>query len=209
MKQQSERTPALQLDLLNGDPEPTIDPGFAGITREELGNGAWIDVLPNWVKGSDRLFQELLEGVAWKEHDIKIYDRVIRQPRLSTRIEMTELARWPVLLEIVGALEERYGERLVSCWMNLYRDGRDGVAWHGDRQGRRQDEALVADVSLGHRRRFLVRPKGKGRSRRYEIGRGDLLVMGGTCQRTFDHSVPKLASAGPRISITLRPWNIY
>ncbi|HEY7820867.1 MAG TPA: hypothetical protein VIG29_21760, partial [Vicinamibacteria bacterium] len=98
MKQQSERTPALQLDLLNGDPEPTIDPGFAGITRDELGNGAWIDVLPNWVKGSDRLFQELLEGAAWKEQDIKIYDRVIRQPRLSTRVEMTELARWPVLL---------------------------------------------------------------------------------------------------------------
>jgi alkylated DNA repair dioxygenase AlkB len=209
VKPQSDRVSALQLDLLDSDPEPSIDASFAGMTRDELGNGAWIDVLPGWVRGSDRLFNELLEGVDWKEHEIKIYDRVIRQPRLSTRVEMTELPRWPVLVEMVGALEARYGEQLVSCWMNLYRDGRDGVAWHGDREGRRQDTALVADVSFGHRRRFLVRPKGRGRSRRYDIGRGDLLVMGGTCQRTFDHSVPKVARAGPRISITFRPWNLY
>jgi alkylated DNA repair dioxygenase AlkB len=209
VKPRSDRASALQLDLLDSDPEPAIDATFAGMTRDELGNGAWIDFLPGWVKGSDRLFHQLLDGVDWKEHDIQIYDRTIRQPRLSSRVEMAELSRWPILVEIVRALEERYGERLVSCWMNLYRDGRDGVAWHGDREGRRQDKALVADVSVGDRRRFLVRPKGRGRSRGYEIGRGDLLVMGGTCQRTFDHSVPKVASAGPRISITLRPWNIY
>src|ERR1700722_8413756 len=88
----------------------------------------------------------------------------------------------------------------------LYRTGDDSVAWHGDTIGRRShDETLVAIVSLGAPRRLLLRPKGGGRGHRFSLGHGDLLVMGGTCQRTWEHSVPKTARpAGPRISVQFR-----
>ena len=79
------------------------------------------------------------------------------------------------------------------------------MAWHGDRVARDRLTGLVAIVSVGERRPFRLRPKGGGPAIGYELGRGDLLVMGGTCQRTWDHAVPKVAKAGPRISLTFRP----
>jgi alkylated DNA repair dioxygenase AlkB len=67
-------------------------------------------------------------------------------------------------------------------------------------------EAVVAIVSLGGRRRFLLRPTGGGRSVRFDVGAGDLLVMGGSCQRTWEHAVLKTARpVGPRISVQFRP----
>jgi alkylated DNA repair dioxygenase AlkB len=102
-------------------------------------------------------------------------------------------------------LSERYRVELDSMGMNLYRDGRDSVAWHGDRIAREIEKPIVALVSLGHPRKFLLRPKGGGRSRPFELGRGDLLVTGGRTQRLWQHSVPKVATvAGPRISLAFR-----
>ena len=115
------------------------------------------------------------------------------------------LAGTGVALQITGFLAQRYGGEFPSCWLNLYRDGRDSVAWHGDRIARDRLTGLVAIVSVGERRPFRLRPKGGGPSIGYDLGRGDLLVMGGTCQRTWDHAVPKVARAGPRISLTFRP----
>jgi alkylated DNA repair dioxygenase AlkB len=88
--------------------------------------------------------------------------------------------------------------------MNLYRDGRDSVAWHRDRIAKEIEDPIVVLVSLGEPRRFLVRPHGGGRSRAFRLGRGDLLVTGGRFQREWEHSVPKVAKAGPRISIAFR-----
>jgi alkylated DNA repair dioxygenase AlkB len=102
------------------------------------------------------------------------------------------------------ALSERYEVEFTSVRANLYRDGRDSVAWHGDRVARDLPNAFVAIVSLGGRRRFLLRPKGGGRSVRFDPGPGDLLVMGGSCQRDWQHTVPKVAAAQPRISLTFR-----
>ncbi len=173
--------------------------------RCDLGRGAWLDFLPGWVRGSDCLFEDLEANVEWQHHRMMMYDRMVDQPRLSAPLTPEEWSRWPVLSEMAAALSERYRETFSTCWLNFYRDGRDGVAWHGDRTGRREVESLVAIISFGHPRRFLLRPKGGGASRRFELGRGDLLVMGGTCQRTFEHSVPKASRAGPRISVTFRP----
>ncbi|HJS74930.1 MAG TPA: alpha-ketoglutarate-dependent dioxygenase AlkB [Vicinamibacteria bacterium] len=197
-------TASLQLRLLDGG-DPSIDSAFFRIERLDLGRGAWLDYLPRWVQGSDGLFADLEKGVSWQRHQMMMYDRLVDQPRLSASLTPEEWSRWPMLSEIAAALSDRYREPFSTCWLNLYRDGRDGVAWHGDRTGRRELEALVAIVSLGEARRFLLRPKGGGESRRFDLGRGDLLVMGGTCQRTFEHSVPKTKHAGPRISVTFRP----
>ena len=102
------------------------------------------------------------------------------------------------------ALSQRYGVAFDSVGLNLYRDGRDSVAWHRDRIAKDIDDPLVAIVSVGEPRRFLLRPVTGGHSRALLLGRGDLLVTGGTCQRTWQHTVPKVAKAGPRISITFR-----
>jgi alkylated DNA repair dioxygenase AlkB len=105
---------------------------------------------------------------------------------------------------MAAALSAHYGSDLSTVSANLYRDGHDSVAWHGDRIGRQRSRTIVAIVSLGSSRRFLLRPAGGGRSLRLTPGPGDLLVLGGTCQRTWQHAVPKCAAAGPRISLMFR-----
>jgi alkylated DNA repair dioxygenase AlkB len=131
-----------------------------------------------------------------------MYDREVRQPRLNGALAAER--RPPIVEEMRRALSQAYETDFISVNANLYRDGRDSVAWHGDRVARTLPTAVVAIVSLGGTRRFLLRPKGGGSSVRIEPAAGDLLVMGGSCQRTWQHSVPKVARADPRISITFR-----
>src|SRR5262249_30670136 len=122
-------------------------------------------------------------------------------PRLLASVP----ADLPVLAEMRDALSARYGELFVHTSAALYRDGRDSVALHGDTTARNMLEAIVATVSLGQPRRFVMKPVEGGESVAFNLGRGDLIVMGGTCQRTWRHGVPKAASAGPRMAIMFRP----
>lgn len=197
-----------QPSLLSSDDEPpTADASFDGARRRFLGAGAWVDWVPGWVRGADRFFDDVLAAGPWKEGRRRwMYDRQVDEPRMST-------GRWesppdpaPALAE---ALTARYGLDLSAISANLYRDGRDSVAWHGDTLGRKVETTVVAIVSLGSPRRFLLRPKGGGPSVRYLPGHGDLLVLGGTCQRTWDHCVPKVASAGTRISLMFREPGVF
>ena len=109
-----------------------------------------------------------------------------------------------VVEEMASALGGRYRTRFVSVWVNFYRGGGDSVAWHSDRIGIDPAGSMVAIVSLGGPRRFLLRPAGGGRSRSFTLASGDLLVMGGACQQNWEHSVPKVAAAPPRMSVTFR-----
>src|SRR5262249_55236959 len=111
----------------------------------------------------------------------------------------------PLLQALAAALSARYQRTLGEISLAAYRDGRDSVAFHGDRMGRQSHDTVVAIVSLGAPRRFLLRPSGGGASRAFDLGWGDLLVMGGTCQRTWEHGVPKVATARPRMSVQFRP----
>jgi alkylated DNA repair dioxygenase AlkB len=183
------------------DGVPRADPSLAGIRRTDLGRGAWLDELPGWVTGADALFEAVLAQAPWAAHERPMYDKVVPEPRLTTRAWASPPA--PVV-DMARALSAHYRRDLGVVSANLYRTGRDSVAWHGDRVGRTQDETVVAILSLGSPRRFLVRPKGGGPSRRLVPRSGDLLVLGGTCQRTFQHCVPKAREAGPRISVMFR-----
>ena len=191
---------AWQPSLLDDQP-PGFDPDLGGLVRRELTGGAWLDVVDGWARGADELFRLVSEAAPWAGHERRMYDRVVTEPRLTTRLWE---APPPPLPPMAQALSDHYGEDLSTVSANLYRDGRDSVAWHGDRVGRRQAETVVAIVSLGAPRRFLLRPKGGGRSVRLTPGPGDLLVLGGTCQRTWEHCVPKVATSGPRISVMFR-----
>ena len=191
-----------QPSLLDAD-EPDVDAGFAGAQKTLLDAASWVEYVPEWLQGSDTLFEELVERADWDQPDMRMYDRTVIQPRLS--------ARWPDIPELdalrdvmLALLSSRYDRKFDSIGLNLYRDGRDSVAWHGDRIPDELAQPVVALVSLGERRSLLLRPKGGGKSRRFELGRGDLLVMGGDSQRTWQHSVPKRSAAGARLSVALR-----
>ncbi|MCF6390491.1 alpha-ketoglutarate-dependent dioxygenase AlkB [Mycobacterium sp. MBM] len=187
--------------------------------RRDLGAGAWIDVRAGWLNGwlddDGTLFDELLEAVPWRAERRQMYDRVLAVPRLVSFHDLSAgPAPHPAIARLRRRLNDIYagelGEPFTSAGLCLYRDGTDSVAWHGDTVGRSSTEdTMVAIVSLGARRTFAMRPRAGGRSLRLPQGHGDLLVMGGSCQRTWEHAVPKTARpTGPRISIQFRPRDV-
>jgi alkylated DNA repair dioxygenase AlkB len=188
---------------------------LGGIRRTGLGPGAWIDVLPGWLSGSDELFEQLADEVPWRAERRKMYDQVVDVPRLLAFYGAGERLPHPVLTEARAALSAHYAEELgepfTTAGLCYYRDGRDSVAWHGDRTGRgAHEDTMVAILSVGEPRDLLLRPTGGGDTVRRPLGHGDLLVMGGSCQRTWEHSVPKSTrAAGPRISIQFRPHDVH
>ncbi|MCA1735510.1 MAG: alpha-ketoglutarate-dependent dioxygenase AlkB [Actinobacteria bacterium] len=196
---------SLQRSLFSAPSGAGFDSSFAGIERIELGEGAWVDRQPGWAAAPDELFVKVRQGLDWKEGVERIKGMEIPRPRLVAAFGTGEL---PSGLEVIGemseALSSRYGVRLERISCNLYRDGRDSVAWHGDRVARNRSTATVATLSLGEARPFRIRPKGGGRSIGWSAGHGDLIVMGGSCQRTHDHSIPKVAKAGERIAVMFR-----
>jgi alkylated DNA repair dioxygenase AlkB len=187
-------------------PPASLDDAFSTLTRIHLDEASWIDYAPGWVRGSDLLFDQVLRTRAWGQRTRWMYDRRVREPRLTAHWELTsgEPLEPEILEHMRRSLSARYGVAFDSAGFNLYRDGRDSVAWHGDRIEKEIEEPIVALVSLGERRRLLLRPKGGGRSRAFELGRGDLFVTGGKTQRTWDHAVPKTRRAGPRITVAFR-----
>ncbi|MFI7217236.1 alpha-ketoglutarate-dependent dioxygenase AlkB [Micromonospora maritima] len=196
---------------------PTLGPlaGPTGLRRHELGRGAWVDHLPGWVRGSDPVLDTLLRDVPWRAERRTMYDTEVDVPRLLCWYAAGRPLPHPVLTAARDALTRHYapelGEPFVTAGMCLYRDGRDSVAWHGDTQGRSaHTDTMVAIVSFGSPRQLLLRPRGGGgTSLRFPLGHGDLVVMGGSCQRTWEHAVPKTARpVGPRVSVQFRPAGV-
>jgi alkylated DNA repair dioxygenase AlkB len=183
-----------------------VDQDFLDVQRVQLDPKSWVDHQPGWVRGSDRLFEEVLQARDWGQRTRRMFDKRVREPRLTSpwNAESGEPLEPAILERMRAVLSERYNVEFDSVGFNLYRDGDDSVAWHGDRIKKEIEEPIVALVSLGDPRRFLLRPKGGGKSTTFVLGRGDLLVTGGKTQREWDHSVPKVAKAGPRISLAFR-----
>ncbi len=182
----------------------------AHVRRTHLGRGAWVDTLPGWLSHSDELFERLVTGVPWYAERREMYEKVVDVPRLLCFYGEGEALPDPVLDDVHGALDAHYGPELGepfrTAGLCFYRDGRDSVAWHGDTIGRsRTQDTMVAILSLGAPRALLLRPRGGGETVRHHLGHGDLIVMGGSCQRTWEHAIPKTARpVGPRISVQFR-----
>jgi alkylated DNA repair dioxygenase AlkB len=206
-------TSAFQASLFGAESEAGLA-ALDGSARLTLAHGAWLDVVPGWLRGADAIFERLAAVVPWRAERRWMYDQVVDVPRMLSQYGADDELPDPALAEARGVLDAHYraelGEPLSTVGLCLYRDGRDSVAWHGDTSGRRVRETIVAIVSLGNPRALMLRPRGGGQSLRYLVGHGDLLVMGGTCQRTWQHAVPKTAKpAGPRISVQFRPAGIH
>ncbi len=184
----------------------SLDRTFSLLERIHLDETAWIDVAPGWVSGSDTLFRSLSGTLPWAQRTRFLYEQHRIEPRLTAgwHAGTGRPLQPPILEEMRAGLSERYGVRFDSAGFNFYRDGRDSVAWHRDKIPTRVHRPVVALVSLGEPRRFLLRPRGGGASRPFPLGHGDLFVTGGETQRTWEHAVLKVAHAGPRISIAFR-----
>ncbi|SCL32517.1 DNA-N1-methyladenine dioxygenase [Micromonospora nigra] len=199
------------LDLT--DTAPCLGP-LGGVRRHPLGRGAWVDHLPAWVRGSDEVLDVLLRDVPWRAERRTMYDTEVDVPRLLCWYADGRPLPHPVLTTAREALTRHYaaelGEPFVTAGMCHYRDGRDSVAWHGDTQGRSAHaDTMVAIVSFGSPRPLLLRPRGGGASLRFPLGHGDLVVMGGSCQRTWEHAIPKTSRpVGPRVSVQFRPVGV-
>lgn len=190
-------------------------PGLAelgpAVERRHLADGAWIDLRPGFITAADELFDALAGSVPWREERMRMYDSTVQVPRLLARYGQGERLPHPVLAEARSALNAHYGSEsggpFVSAGLCLYRDGNDSVAWHGDRIARESpSDTMVAILSLGVVRPFALRPRSGGPGLRLQIGHGDLLVMGGSCQRTWLHAIPKTKRClGARISVQFRP----
>jgi len=189
-------------------------PRCDGLVRTPLGDGAWIDVARAWLPAADDVFDTLRHAVPWRAERRQMYQRMVDVPRLVHTYLAGDALPHPMLDLARDALSEHYlpelGERFRTAGCCFYRDGNDSVAWHGDKIGRgRSQDTMVAIVSLGDPRRLALRPVGGGPSTTVEMGHGDLVVMGGSCQRTWEHAVPKVAGAGPRMSVQFRPLNVF
>lgn len=197
--------PAFQPSLFE-DATSAFDEAFSHLERVHLDGSSWIDYAPGWVSGSDVLFEQILRSRNWGQRTRYMYTKRVLEPRLTSywNAGSGELLQPPILADMRSCLSARYGVVFDSIGFNLYRDGEDSVAWHGDRIAAEIEEPVVVLVCLGERRKFLLRPRGGGPSRALQLGRGDLLVTGGKTQRNWEHSIPKVAHAGPRISLAFR-----
>jgi len=180
---------SVQESLLDLCEEPALRTLAGSVQRTRLTRGAWLDVRPGWLAGSSAVFTRLLEIVPWRAEKRHMYDRVVDVPRLLCFYDSGQPLPDPALDSALSALNAHYvaelGEEFCTAGLCLYRDGRDSVAWHGDRFGRgRSADTMVAILSLGTPRALALRPRGGGPSMRFELGHGDLIVMGGSCQRT-------------------------
>jgi alkylated DNA repair dioxygenase AlkB len=205
---------AHQPSMLDLAEQASLGPLAGHVRRHQLSRGAWVDHLPGWVHGSDLLLDTLLHEVPWRAERREMYEREVDVPRLLCWFGAGDPLPDPLLEEARDRLTAHYapelGEPFVTAGLCLYRTGRDSVAWHGDTNGRSSRvDTMVAIVSFGTPRPLLLRPRGGGASLRFPLGHGDLIVMGGSCQRTWEHAVPKTAKpVGPRVSVQFRPAGV-
>ena len=194
---------------------PVQESLFALSDRRQLSDGAWLDVRPGWLSDGTELVSELQAAVPWRAERRRMYDRVLDVPRLVSFHDLTvDAAPHPAVAKLRRRHNDIYagdlGEPFTSVGLCLYRDGTDSVAWHGDTLGRgATQDTVVAIISVGATRTFALRPRGGGPALRLPQRHGDLVVMGGSCQRTWEHAIPKTATpCGPRISIQFRPRGV-
>lgn len=208
-------TMSWQGSLLDLQEAPSFGELGETVRRIELGLGAWVDVRPGWLTGSGTAFELVRAAVPWQAERRQMWDSVVDVPRLTCFYRTGEALPLDLLVQARDRLSAHYreelGEDFTSAGCCLYRDGRDSVAWHGDTIGRgATHDTMVAILSLGTARALCLRPRGGGRTAyRLPLGHGDLAVMGGSCQRTWEHAVPKTAKpVGPRISVQFRPRGV-
>jgi alkylated DNA repair dioxygenase AlkB len=179
-----------------------VDETFAAVSRIQLDETSWVDHVTGWLAGDAELMAVLMERAGWEQRSRWMYTRTVTEPRLTAEYPVIAEAPLPVLHYLTEVLSAHYDRPFARLWMNWYRDNSDGTGWHADRPQNKLAEAVIPVLSLGADRRFLIRPVGGGPSTAIQTHGGDLVVMGGRCQKDYEHMVPKQRQAtGPRLSL--------
>lgn len=183
--------------------------------------GGDVTLIHHWLSPdeAERLMGLLIREIQWEQSTINLYGKPVKIPRLNAwygdsraRYQYSGTVFDPLpwsdsLKTLKHLIEEATGDEFNSVLANMYRDGNDSVAWHSDNEPELGRNPVIASVSLGQSRRFLLKHR-KDRdlgSIRLELSSGDLLLMRGETQHHWLHSVPKVAkSVGPRINLTFR-----
>ena len=191
------------LPLTFDEPDPddaagiavSVDRGFASAHRVQLDATSWVDHVPGWLTG-DQVLMDLLAGLAtWDQRTRWMYDKRVDEPRLTAEYPVIADAPHPVLGHLADALSAHYATPYERLWMNWYRDNNDGTGWHADRPADKLPEATIPVLRVGAPRGCVTRRVGGGASTPFTVAGGDLIVMGGRCQRDWQHMVPKQKTA--------------
>jgi alkylated DNA repair dioxygenase AlkB len=183
----------------------------------ELRDGGWIRYWGRFLSRAeaDRLFQRLRRDVAWQQ----LRNRLWTFPRLTAFVADPGVVYrysgvshagegWTAdLLDLRRRVEQVTRAAFNGVLLNLYRDGSDSMGRHSDAERELGPNPLVASVSLGAARAFVLRHRARTESRTLELAHGSLLLMGGTLQHHWQHEVPKTkAPVGERINLTFRKF---
>ena len=194
-----------QEDLFSSPGSLAIDPTFATARRTALDATSWVELVPGWMSGSQRLFDTLATAVPWSQHYRTLFDQRFLEPRLTAEYRSLQRVPHDMLIHAAQALSNHYGVEYDSLWLNLYRNGADSTGWHRDRFSCRRPECIVPVLTLGATRRFQLKPRAGGASLSFSPNAGDLIVMGGRCQEDWVHGVPKLPEVlDTRISLNFQ-----
>ncbi|MGL5872261.1 MAG: alpha-ketoglutarate-dependent dioxygenase AlkB family protein [Xenococcaceae cyanobacterium] len=168
---------------------------------------------------SDRLFQELLNNINWRQDKITFFGKEVNLPRLTawygdenksykySGITMNPDTWTPTLLAIEERVEKIVEIKFNSVLLNLYRNGKDYVSWHSDDEPELGKNPIIASVSFGATRRFQLRHRSNKDLDTVEIAltHGSLLLMKGSTQHFWKHQVPKTSKVlTERINLTFR-----
>jgi alkylated DNA repair dioxygenase AlkB len=189
----------------------------ASVERVQLDETSWVDVARGWLDGADELYDALLNGVAWQPSKVFRYEKYVDERRLGSFWSRGRPLPHPSLAEIHKTLQRQYDATFNGFGMIQYRDAGDGQAFHRDTDMRWLDDTIIAILTLGAKRPWLLRPRAvrnslaamdgnRGATHDLAPGNGDLIVMGGACQANWEHSVPYLnkLGVGTRISLQWR-----
>jgi alkylated DNA repair dioxygenase AlkB len=186
----------------------------AAVRRIDLDETSWVDVVEGFVRDGDRELSELREAVAWEQTEVLRYDKYVPERRLGAGVHAES---HPLLRHTDLHLRSAYRVPFTGVAAILYRGGDDFQGLHSDREMRWLDDTLIAIVVLGVRRPFVLRrrrplsevidrvPAGADPDDLVLTpGRGDMVVMGGACQRDWLHGIPAADTEDQRISLTWR-----
>jgi alkylated DNA repair dioxygenase AlkB len=192
---------------------PRVNPD-AEVERVQLDEGAWVDVYRGWLDGADEMFDHLREKVAWQTSRLFRYDHWVEENRLGAMWRRGAPLPHADLAQVHKTLQRNYDVQFNSFGLMHYRNGRDGQAFHRDTDMRWLDDTVIAILTLGAARPWLMRPRAnrydhsedRGTTHDLRPGNGDLIVMGGRCQADWEHSVAYLGGrpVGSRVSLQWR-----